>query len=60
MGDLKLSSVLIYLDDIKIFSKKVSDHLGHLIEVFIRLRKAGLNLKAKNIIFKRQLRIFRF
>ena len=51
MGDLKLSSVFIYLDDINIFSKTFSDHLGHLEEGFIILRKTGLKLKAKKCYF---------
>ena len=40
LQDLKLSCVLVYLDDITVFSATFTDHLKHLKEVFIRLRKA--------------------
>ena len=51
MSDLKLSCVLIYLDDINVFSCTFKDHLVHLEEVSIRLRKASLELKAKKCHF---------
>ena len=34
LGDLKLSCVLIYLDDINVFSKTFKEHLSQLREVF--------------------------
>ena len=34
-----------YLDDIIIFSKTEEEHLQHLEEIFVRLRKFGLKLK---------------
>ena len=35
MENLKLSCVLVYLDDINVFSTIFSDHLKHLEEVFL-------------------------
>ena len=51
MGDLKLSCVLVYLDNINVFSKTFSDHLDHLTQVFERLKTAGLKLKPKKCHF---------
>ena len=51
MGDLKLTSVLVYLDDINVFSRTFQDHLQHLEEVFKRLLKANLKLKPRKCSF---------
>ena len=40
-----------YLDDIIIFSKSKEEHLQHLEEIFLRLRKAGLKLKLQKCSF---------
>ena len=37
MSDLKQSCILVYLDDINVFSKTFNDHLNHLEQVFLRL-----------------------
>ena len=37
-----------YLDDIIIFSKTKEEHLEHLEEIFVRLRKFGLKMKCEN------------
>ena len=42
---LHWKTLLIYLDDIIVFSKDLDSHLERLEEVFIRLRQAGLKLK---------------
>ena len=47
LSDLKMSCVLVYLDDINVFSKTFSEHLDHLRDVFHRLSKNNLKLKAK-------------
>uniref|UniRef100_A0A3B1K6C6 Gypsy retrotransposon integrase-like protein 1 n=1 Tax=Astyanax mexicanus TaxID=7994 RepID=A0A3B1K6C6_ASTMX len=44
-GDLNFESLLIYLDDIVIFSRTFDEHLERLQMVFDRLRKYGLKLK---------------
>ncbi len=44
-SDLNLSSVLIYLDDIIVFSSTVEEHIQRLNMVFQRLREHGLKLK---------------
>lgn len=45
LGDLNLSEVLIYLDDIIIFSETIDEHITRLQRVFTRLREHGLKLK---------------
>ena len=43
--------VVIYLDDITVFSKNRVDHLTHLRRVFERCRKYGISLNPKKSIF---------
>ena len=43
--------VVIYLDDITIFSKIDPDHLQHLRKVFLKCRKVGISLNPKNSHF---------
>ncbi len=43
--------VLVYLDDIIVFSRSLDDHFRHLEVVFQRLREAGLKLKLKKCSF---------
>ena len=43
--------VIIYLDDVTIFSKNRTDHLTHLRRVFERCRKYGISLNPKKSIF---------
>ena len=43
--------VVIYLDDITIFSKNRTDHLTHLRRVFEHCRKYGISLNPKKSIF---------
>ena len=45
-----LQHVLIFLDDVLIYSKTPSDHLHHLENAFLTLRSAGLKLKPKKEI----------
>lgn len=45
LGDLNLSEVLIYLDDVIVFSDSIEEHVARLKHVFHRLRKHGLKLK---------------
>lgn len=47
LSGLEGTSCFVYLDDILIASRSFEEHLGHLREVFERLRKAGLRLKPK-------------
>lgn len=55
-GRLKLLCVLIYLDNINVFSRTFNDHLDHLKEVFTRLQANGIKLKPlKFSFFKTQL-----
>ena len=43
--------VLVYLDDIIIFSRSIEDHVNHLNEVFKILKEAGLRLKLSKCHF---------
>ena len=57
LAGLKWKSVLVYLDDIGIFSQTFEEHLGHLREVFERLRKYNLRLKpSKCNFFQREFK----
>ena len=48
--------VVVYLDDLNIYSRNFNEHLKHLREVFERLRNANLKLKAKKChFFKKEL-----
>ena len=48
--------VLVYIDDIVVFSKTTEQHFEHLQIVFDRLRKAGLRLKIKKCkLFQTQI-----
>ena len=48
---LKWSSVLVYLDDVIVFSETFEEHLDKLKEVFQRLRDANLTLKTQKCTF---------
>ena len=45
MGDLNFSALLLYLDDILVFSTTYEEHLQRLEVVFKRLRQHGLKIK---------------
>ena len=45
------SFAMSYLDDIIIFSKTEEEHLQHLEEIFVRLRKFGLKMKREKCSF---------
>ena len=44
-------SVVVYLDDITVYSKHHPNHLNHLRKVFERCRKFGVSLNPKKTIF---------
>jgi len=44
-------SIVVYLDDVTIFSKKRADHLHHLKQIFKRCWKYGISLNPKKSIF---------
>ena len=52
------SSVVMYLDDITIFSKSASGHLKHLKQVFLKCRKYGISQNPKKYNFTMQEGIF--
>lgn len=43
--------VLVYLDDVVVFSKSKEEHLYHLLQVFQLISKYGLKLKISNYSF---------
>jgi len=44
-------SVVVYLDDVTIFSKKREEHAFHLKQIFERCRKYGISLNPKKCVF---------
>lgn len=50
-GDCRYQSVLLYLDDVIVFSATVQQHLERLREVFSRLQKQGLKVKLSKCHF---------
>ena len=44
-------SVVVYLDDVTIFSKKREEHAFHLKQIFERYRKYGISLNPKKCMF---------
>ena len=48
LAGLEGTSCFVYLDDILVVSDTFEDHLKHLSEVFMRLRRAGLLSRALN------------
>ena len=56
LGELHLSTCLIYLDDVVIFSKTLDEQIDRLEEVLAKLRLSGLRLQpSKCELFKRRL-----
>lgn len=53
-GDQQCQSLLLYLDDIIVFSSSVSQHLKRLEVVLGRLQAEGLNVKLEKCAFFRQ------
>ena len=53
LGDMHLKWVIIYLDDIIIFTKTPKEHIKRLRGVFQKLHEAGLKLKPKKHEFFR-------
>ena len=51
LGDMHLKWVIIYLDDIIIFSKTPREHIERLRSVFQKIHEAGLKLKPKKYEF---------
>jgi hypothetical protein len=52
--------IVIYLDDMTIFSKSDEDHIKHLRQTFIKCRKFGLIFKSQEIfLFNEGRKIFR-
>uniref|UniRef100_A0A3B1J8K5 Gypsy retrotransposon integrase-like protein 1 n=1 Tax=Astyanax mexicanus TaxID=7994 RepID=A0A3B1J8K5_ASTMX len=50
-GDCRYQSVLLYLDDVIVFSQTVEEHLERLEEVFSRLQKQNLKVKLSKCQF---------
>jgi len=46
--------VAVYIDDVLIFSRTISEHLSHLQAVISRIEEAGLKLKPSKCYFARQ------
>ena len=44
-------SVVVYLDDVTIFSKKREEHTFHLKQIFEHCRKYGISLNPRKCVF---------
>nr|XP_015836638.1 PREDICTED: RNA-directed DNA polymerase homolog [Tribolium castaneum] len=53
-ADMKWKEILIYLDDIIVFSKTVEEHLQKLRKVLQRIRDAGLTLQPDKCVYLKQ------
>jgi DhnA family fructose-bisphosphate aldolase class Ia len=42
--------VVVYLDDVTVYSKNEEDHIQHLTQIFKRCRKYGISLNPKKTI----------
>lgn len=51
MGDMHLREVLVFLDDLIVFSKSLEEHETRLISVLNRLRESGLKLSPEKCYF---------
>ncbi len=61
LGQYLYEFVIVYIDDILIYSKSKEEHKRHLHLVFQALRKAGLKIKLKKCEFgKKELRYLGF
>ena len=45
--------VMVYIDDIIVFSKNLEDHISHLEQVFTLLNEAGMKIKIQKCRFAR-------
>ena len=50
-GDLKDKMIVVYLNDLIVFSKKRKDHIKDLEKVLQRCRDHGVSLNAKKLVF---------
>jgi hypothetical protein len=48
-GDLKQRFVYNFMVDLVVYSRSLTEHLGHLAEVFKRLDKAGFTLNPEKL-----------
>ena len=53
-GSMTWQTVLVYLDDIVIFSNTVEQHLARMDSVFAKIREANLKLKPAKCVFLRK------
>ena len=53
-GDMNLSELVLYLDDLLVFSRDMPEHLDRLEKVFQRLHQHGLKLNGKKCSLFRQ------
>ena len=54
LSGLSWEMVLVYIDDLIVHSKTFEEHIGHLKEVFEKLRAAGLKMSPKKCDFFRR------
>jgi hypothetical protein len=43
--------MVVYLDDVTVYSKNMEEHIQHLTQIFKRCRKYGISLNPKKTIF---------
>ncbi len=51
MGDMHLKDVLVFIDDLIVFSKTLEEHEARMMKVLTRLREFGLKLSPEKCVF---------
>ena len=53
LSGIRFKSCIVYLDDICCYSETFADHVLHLYQMFLRLKKYNLKLKSAKCLFAR-------
>ncbi|CAJ0629109.1 11096_t:CDS:2 [Entrophospora sp. SA101] len=59
LWDMLWKSIVVYLDDVNIYSKIWEEHLQHLEKIFEHIQKAGLKLSPWNVNWKYRVEVLK-